>query len=168
MHILGTPTAAMQSQAGQGGVFFRDAAYSHLKNMRTIKTPTGATNLAWETASGQLRAVVQAGEGSEFILADDPVSEKTQALGALEPLPRPSALIVRSSGDQAMFMSLWSTQAHELDMTIEDGRADSDVTVRTRIGSQIERWHLPWAAEEVTRMQLPDRVDEQPCDGGGS
>ena len=51
-----------------------------------------------------------------------------------------------------MIMSLWSTQAHELDMTIEDGRADGDVTVKTRIGSQIERWHLPWAAKEVTQL----------------
>jgi hypothetical protein len=152
MHILGTPTAATQTQENQGGMFFQDGGYSHLENVRTIKAPTGAASLSWETASGPLHAVVRAGEGSEFILADDPVSEKTQTIGALKPLPRPSALIVRSSGDQAMIMSLWSTQAHELDMTIEDGRADGDVTVKTRIGSQIERWHLPWAAKEVTQL----------------
>ena len=58
-----------------------------------------------------------------------------------------------------MFVSQRSTEAHDLDMTVEDGRADGDVTVKTRIGSQIERWHLPWAAEEVTREQLPDRVE---------
>ena len=152
MHILGTPTAAMQTQENQGGMFFQDGGYCHLENVRTIEAPTGAASLSWETASGPLHAVVRAGEGSEFILADDPVSEKTQTLGALKPLPRPSALIVRSSGDQAMIMSLWSTQAHELDMTIEDGRADGDVTVKTRIGSQIERWHLPWAAKKVTQL----------------
>ena len=138
---------------------FRDAGYRHLENVRAIRAPTGAADLAWETACGQLRAVVQAGDGSEFILADDPVSEEVQALGALEPIPRPSALIVRSRGDQAMFMSLWSTEAHDLDMTVEDGRADGDVAVKTRIGSQIERWHLPWAAEEVTHEQLPDSVE---------
>ena len=58
-----------------------------------------------------------------------------------------------------MFMSLWSTEAHDLDMTVEDGRADGDVAVKTRIGSQIDRWHLPWAAEEVTHEQLPDSVE---------
>jgi hypothetical protein len=156
MHILGTPTAATESQ---GGVPFRDTGYRHLENVRAIRAPTGAADLAWETACGQLRAVVQAGDGSEFILADDPVSEEVQALGALEPIPRPSTLLVRSSGDQAMFISLWSTEAHDLDMTVEDGRADGDVTVKTRIGAQMERWHLPWAAEEVTHEQLADSLE---------
>jgi hypothetical protein len=161
MHILGTPIVATESQ---DRVLFRDAGYCHLENARAISAPTGAANIAWETACGQLRAVVQAGDGSEFILADDPVSEEVQALGALEPIPRPSALIVRSSGDQALFMSLWSTKAQDLDMTVEDGRADGDVVVKTRIGSQMERWHLPWAAEQVTHEQLADSVEhiEQP------
>jgi hypothetical protein len=36
--------------------------------------------------------------------------------------------------------------------------------VKTRIGSQMERWHLPWAAEQVTHEQLADSVEhiEQP------
>jgi hypothetical protein len=58
-----------------------------------------------------------------------------------------------------MFISLWSTEAHDLDMTVEDGRADGDVTVKTRIGAQMERWHLPWAAEEVTHEQLADSLE---------
>ena len=156
MHILGTPTAATESQ---GEVPFKEAGYQHLENVRAIRAPTSRANFAWDTQGGQLRAVVQAIDGSEFMLADDPVSEEVQALGALEPIPRPSALIVRSRGDQAMFMSLWSTEARDLDMTVEDGRADGDVAVKTRIGSQIERWHLPWEAEEVTHEQLPDSVE---------
>ena len=61
-------------------------------------------------------------------------------------------------------MSLWSTEAQDLDMTVEDGRADGDVVVKTRIGSQMERWQLPWAAEQVTHEQLADSVEhiEQP------
>ena len=164
MHILGTPIAATESPENQGGVLFRDTGYCHLENVRAIKAPTGAADLTWETTCGQLRGLVQAGDGSEFILADDPVSDEVQALGALEPIPRPSALIVRSSGDQAMFMSLWSTEAHDLEMTVDDGRADRDVVVTTRIGAQMERWHLPWAVEQVTREQLADSVEhlEQP------
>lgn len=63
-----------------------------------------------------------------------------------------------------MFMSLWSTEAHDLEMTVDDGRADRDVVVTTRIGVQMERWHLPWAVEQVTREQLADSVEhlEQP------
>ena len=156
MHILGTPTAATESH---GEMPLQDAGYQHLENVRAIRAPTSGADITWEMTCGQLRAVVQASGGSEFILADDPVSEEVQALGALEPIPRPSALIVRSRGDQAMFTSLWSTEAHDLEMTVEDGRADGDVTVKTRIGSQIERWHLPWAAEEVTHEQLPDSVE---------
>ena len=153
MHILGTPTTATECLSL---VPFREAGYRHLENVRAIRTPTGVANLSWETAGGQLRAVVQAGNRSEFILVDDPVSEKNQALGAIEPMPRPSALIVRSRGDQAVFLSAWSMEAHDLDMTVEDGRADGDVVMRTRIGSQVERWHLPWAVGEVSREQLPD------------
>ena len=58
-----------------------------------------------------------------------------------------------------MFVSLWSTEPHPLDLSIEDGRAGGDVTLKTRIGSQIERWHLPWAAEKVTCEQLPDGAE---------
>jgi hypothetical protein len=54
-----------------------------------------------------------------------------------------------------MFLSMWSTEAHDLEMIVEDGRADGDVVVRTQIGSQVERWHLPCAAGEVTSEQLP-------------
>ena len=156
MHILGTPTTATERQRE---VSFRGTGYRRLESVRTINAPAGAADLAWETACGPLRAVVKAGDGSEFILADDPGSEDVQALGSLEPIPRPSALIVRSRGDQAMFVSLWSTEPHPLDLSIEDGRAGGDVTLKTRIGSQIERWHLPWAAEKVTCEQLPDGAE---------
>ena len=156
MHILGTPTTTTEYLSPAP---FRDAGYRHLENVRAIKAPAGVADLAWETAGGQLRAVVQAGDGSEFILVDDPVSEEKQALGALEPTPRPSALIVRSKGDQAMFLSAWSMETHDLDMTVEDGRADGDVVMRTRIGSQVERWHLPWAAAAVTCEQLADSAE---------
>ena len=42
-----------------------------------------------------------------------------------------------------------------MDAIVEGPRADGDVVVRTRIGSQLEQWRLPWAAAAVTREQLP-------------
>ncbi|MED5416092.1 MAG: heparinase II/III family protein [Candidatus Latescibacterota bacterium] len=152
MHIGGRPSTATEYASAAP---LRGIGYDHLNNVRTIRAPAGIADLTWETAGSPLRAVLQADEGSEFLLADDPATEKAQAFGALEPLPRSSALVVRSRGDQAMFLSMWSTEAHNLEMIVEDGRADGDVVVRTQIGSQVERWHLPCAAGEVTSEQLP-------------
>jgi len=152
MHILGARIAPAECARVEP---FQDGGYRHLENVRILEAPTGVADLAWETAAGQLRAVVRATEGSEFVLADDPIPEDGHDLGSLEPAPRSSTLMVRSSGDRAMFLSVWSIGTDDVDAIVEGPRADGDVVVRTRIGSQLEQWRLPWAAAAVTREQLP-------------
>jgi hypothetical protein len=146
-HVLGTPVVP---DTGEAATLGTGLGYRHLGNPRSLVALEAMISLAWDTPDGAIQARMAVPEGSEPVLAEDPVPAEGHELGELESGPRPHSVIIRARGESAVFASIWGPGGNSLELAVDRGQPDGDVVLKTVVGSEAARWQIPWRAEPVT------------------
>ena len=139
--------------------------YRHLVDPRVLSPRTDWARLPFTAGRAPLCCSLWLGgaPGATVIMARDPDLGPAIPLGALEPIARPTCLMVRVHAVSMLFVSLWSLGA---DMTggVVRGAATEDVEVMLEVDGVGQAWRFPMQGD-VTRV-LPRRATVIQDQGG--
>ncbi len=141
VHCLGTVTAeGTPFELGQR------RGYRHFSKAKRLSVPGETIALEWDSGT---RACILPPANAEIIVASDPESEKKPALGEIGELEPRTTVIVRTCGNDALFLSLWTFGNEGAQLALVQGTVRTDLVIST--GK--DRWEFPWENKAVREIE---------------
>ncbi len=142
MHTVGMPRLPPGSRPASLG---DRRGYRHFLNTHQIPCAEKSFHLSWERLHGHTHASVILPPHGTIWSAMDPVPEpeKMHTLGEKGIVAPRHTLMIRARGRSVLFLSAWSFGKTPVSIHRVNGRAETDVVIRTGSGDSITTWTLP-------------------------
>jgi hypothetical protein len=142
MHVAGTPAWPAGTRAARFG---DERGYRHFTDVKRLPAAGSALDLAWTRPGGLTRvSAVLPPRGSAWTACDPlPPADKSHTLGEIGPVEPRHALILRTQGKSALFVSAWSFNGKPVALRLRSGNAGTDVRLQTGDGAGRRQWTFP-------------------------
>ncbi len=151
-HVVGIPVGL---DALAKAPPLKGRGYDQLNDLRHAPFLRSALDLAWEAPEGLTRAAIRASSRSVAFLGRDPAST-FRAIGQPGPAGVRHAVMVRTQGKEALFVSAWTFDGTPIAITGFSGTAQTALTLRVRAGRRVTNWTVPFL--EKDRIRTSARV----------
>jgi hypothetical protein len=140
MHVIGTPVGLSSLSKAPP---LKGRGYAQLKDLRRVPISRNALDLTWEAPEGQTRGAIRTVSPSRAFLGRDPEST-FRAVGQATPAGVRHAVIVRTRGKEALFVSAWTFDGTPIAITGLTGTAQTALRFRLRAGQRRTDWTIPF------------------------